>query len=276
VVVGESDGLLAGVPDARRAARAKAGEVVTQAFFQRKIRSVNLGNGIYPTETLAKRLGMPQADLAAAFWKGAGVPADSLRARGQALQKTLGSAKQFTLTAANGTSLTFAGDVAHALVSDGAITPERAAMGSAAASTWLPAGELMIPAVPGTAEGKVVIDRMLWDGKEIKNLTLTYSKGKLTAMTADGDITGLKASYDAAGGGKDQFGYLDIGLNPDTKLPVGTGRTVWTAPGAITLGLGDNRGFGGKNASDFGLATQLGGATLKADGAIVVADGVLK
>jgi leucyl aminopeptidase (aminopeptidase T) len=275
VDVGETEGLLAGVPEARRAARAKAGEPVTQAFFARKARTVSLGNGIYPTATLAKRLGMPQGQLAAAFWKGAGVPADSLRARAEALRAALSGAKQLTLTHANGTSLTFGPDVAHALVSDGAITPQRAAMGSAAASTWLPAGELIIPAVPGTAEGKVVVDKMLWDGKDVTKLTLTYSKGKLTGMTADGDITGLKAAYDAAGGGKDQFAYIDLGLNPDTKLPVGTGRIVWTVPGAVTLGLGDNRGFGGKNASDFGLATQIGGATLKADGKTIIDNGVL-
>ena len=44
----------------------------------------------------------------------------------------------------------------------------------------------------------------------------------------------------------------------------------------MTVGLGDNRGFGGTNASDFGLATQIGGATVKADGKMVVDTGALK
>ena len=105
-------------------------------------------------------------------------------------------------------------------MSDGAITPEKLKQGGAAANTWLPAGELILPAVAGTAEGKVVIDKMLWDGQEVRGLTLTYSKGKLTSMTAASNIEGLKARYDAAGGGKDQFGWIDIGLNPETKLPV--------------------------------------------------------
>ena len=63
-------------------------------------------------------------------------------------------------------------------------------------------------------------------------------------MTATSNIDSLKARYDAAGAGKDQFAFIDIGLNPETKLPVGTGHIVWTAPGAVTVGLGDNRGFG--------------------------------
>ena len=274
--VGEADDILADVPQARRAARAKANEPVTQAFFQRNVRLVNLGNGQYPTATLSRRLGVPQSELASTFWKGAGVPAQTLRANGEAVRTTFAGAKLVTLTHPNGTNLTFSVDAGRAFVSDGAITPEKIKQGGAAVNTWLPAGELILPATAGTAEGKVVIDRMLWDGQEVRGLTLAYSKGRLTSMTAASNIEGLKARYDAAGGGKDQFGYIDIGLNPETKLPVGTGRIVWTAPGAVTIGLGDNRGFGGTNASDFGLATQIAGATVKADGKTVVENGALK
>ena len=54
--VGENEAILAGVPMTRRTARNKAGEPVTNAFFKRNIRSVNLGNGLYPTATLSRRL----------------------------------------------------------------------------------------------------------------------------------------------------------------------------------------------------------------------------
>jgi len=276
VDVGEADDVLLGVPQARRAARAKANEPVNQAFFRRNVRLVNLGNGLYPTEALSRRLGMTQTELASTFWKGASVPAQTLRSNGEAVRTSLAGAKRVTLTHPNGTNLTFGVDAARGFVSDGAITPEKLKKGGAAANTWLPAGELTLPASPGTAEGKVVIDKMLWDGQEVRGLTLVYSKGKLASMTAATAIESLKARYDAAGSGKDQFGYIDIGLNPETKLPLGTGRIVWTAPGAVTVGLGDNRGFGGTNASDFGLATQIGGATVKADGKTIVENGVLK
>jgi len=63
---GESEGLLAGVPEGRIAARAKAFAPVNEAFLKRDVHFVNLGNGLYPTATLAKRLGIPQARLAAA------------------------------------------------------------------------------------------------------------------------------------------------------------------------------------------------------------------
>jgi len=95
-------------------------------------------------------------------------------------------------------------------------------------------------------------------------------------MTAANDMSGLKAAYDAAGGAKDRFGFIDIGLNPETRLPLGTGRIIWTAPGSVTVGFGDNRAFGGSNTSDFGIPAQLGGATVTIDGRPVVVNGRLR
>ena len=105
VDVGEADDILAGVPQARQAACAKAGEPVTQAFFQSGMRFVNLGNGQYPTANLSRRLGVPQSELASAFWKGAGVPAQTLRTKGEAMRATFVDAKSVTLTHPNGTNL---------------------------------------------------------------------------------------------------------------------------------------------------------------------------
>jgi leucyl aminopeptidase (aminopeptidase T) len=273
---GEAEDLLAGVAQARLTARNKAYEPVMQAIYRRGLRFVNLGNGLYPTATTSRRLGVPEKELATTFWKAASVPAETLRARGEALRAAIAKAKTLTITHPNGTNLSFAVDAGGALVSDGAITPEKVKQGGAAVQTWLPAGELMLPAAAGTASGKVVIDKLLFRGKEVRGLTLSYSTGRLTSMTASANGEELKAAYDGAGGGKDQFGYVDIGLNPEARLPVGSGRVVWTVPGSITLGLGDNRGFGGSNASDFGLATQIPGATLTADGTVLIDNGTLK
>lgn len=275
VDVGEAEGLLANVPQARRTARAKAGEPATALFMRRNLRSVNLGNGLYPTATLAKRLGVSQSDLGSAFWQAARVPADTLRARGEALRGIMAKAQKLTLTHPNGTNLTFAVDAGRGFTSDGAITPEKVKLGSAAASTWLPAGELIVPGRAGSADGKLVLDYALWNGKDMRGLTVTFAKGKVTSINAASGGEGLKSAYDLAGGGKDQFGYIDVGVNPSTKAPVGKGRTIWGAPGSVVVGIGDNRGFGGTNASDFSIPVQLGGATLKADTTTIIANGQL-
>jgi leucyl aminopeptidase (aminopeptidase T) len=148
--------------------------------------------------------------------------------------------------------------------------------GGAAVQTWIPAGELILPAAAGSASGTVVVDRLMWRDKEITGLRLSYDAGRLTSMTAAANLEGLKAAYDGAGGARDQFGYVDVGVNPETKLALGRGVVVWTVPGSVTVGLGDNRGFGGTNASEFGLATQIPGATLLADGVTVVENGAFK
>lgn len=274
--VGENEAVLAGVPMARRAARNKAGQPIDDAFFKRHVRSVNLGNGLYPTVGLSRRIGVNQSDLANAFWRAAAVSPASLRARANTLRQSFANNQVVTLTAPNGTNLSFRVDPDRALVSDGALTDERVRQGSAAASTWLPAGELMLPATNGSANGKVVLDRYLWDGRLIRGLTLVFDKGTLTSMTASNDMSGLQAAYDAAGGAKDRFGYIDIGLNPETRIPIGSGRIIWTAPGSVVIGFGDNRGFGGNNTSDFGFAAQLDRATLTVDGKPVVANGRLR
>jgi len=276
VDVGENEGVMDGVPAERIAARSKANMPVMQAMVERNIRSVSLGNGLYPTQTLASRLGVPLGDLSATFWKAVAVPPEALRAKGEAMRATLVAAKKVTLKSANGTNLTFGVDAVKGFVSDGAITPERVKQGNGATATWLPAGELLVPTAIASAEGTIVIDKMAFRGKTIEGLRLAFSKGKLTSMTAKSGLEPLKAQYDAAGAGKDQFSYIDVGLNPEAKLPTNTGRIVWMAPGNVTIGLGDNTGWGGTNVSDFGMAAAVTAPTLTVDGKTLIEKGALK
>lgn len=148
--------------------------------------------------------------------------------------------------------------------------------GSVRDAILLPAGELIMPAVNGSANGKIVLDRLVWDGRLIRGLTLVFERGVLTAMTAQNDMSALEARYESASGAKNRFGFIDIGINEQTRLPTGSGRVVWTAPGSIVFGFGDNRSFGGDNQSDFGFTAQIGGATLTVDGKPVISAGRLR
>lgn len=276
VDVGETEDIMAGVPAARMAARAKAGLPASQAFIQRGIRSVSLGNGLYPTAALAGHLGKPQAEVSEIFWKAVAVAPEVMRTQGEATRSALAAGKEVRLTSANGTNLTFGVDAAKGFVSDGAITPERVKQGKGATQTWFPAGELLVPVALGTAEGKVVVDKLLYQGKIIEGLTLAFSKGKLTSMTAKSGLDVLKALYDASGPGKDQFSYIDVGLNPEVKLATNTGRIVWMVPGGVTIGIGDNTFWGGTNVSEFGLAGAVTAATLRVDGKALIENGTLQ
>jgi leucyl aminopeptidase (aminopeptidase T) len=276
VEVGESENIMAGVPATRIAARAAANQPVVEAFLKRGVRSVNLGNGLYPTAALAGRLGKTQAEITTIFWKAAMVSPETVRAKGEAIRSALAGAKQVTLSSANGTNITFGVMADKGFVSDGAITADKVKQGSAATQTWLPAGELLVPVAPGTAEGKVVVDKLNFQGTTIEGLTLVFSTGALTSMTAKSGLDALKALYDASSGGKEQFSYIDVGLNPEAKLPTNTGRIVWMAPGGMTIGMGDNTGWGGTNVSSFGLAGSVDAATLSVDGKALIENGTLK
>lgn len=274
--VSENEGLLAGVPVARRTARSKAGVPVTHAYHKRRVRSVNLGNGLYPTSSLSRRLAVPQEALATAFWRAASVSPALLRTKGEALQRAFAGDGIVTITAPNGTNISLKVDADLGFVSDGRLTPEKVKKGSAAAATYLPAGELIMPAVNSSASGTIVLDRVVWDGRLIRGLKLVFDKGLLTSMTAANDMSSLQERYDGASGAKNRFGFIDIGINEQTRLPVGSGRVVWTAPGSVVFGFGDNRGFGGANQSDFSFVAQLGGATMTVDGKAVITAGKLK
>ena len=273
---GESEGLLAGVPEGRIAARAKAFAPVNEAFLKRDVHFVNLGNGLYPTATLAKRLGIPQARLAAGFWKAVAVPPERIQAVGERLRATFASGGTAQLTHPNGTSLTFDVSGRTPTISSGALTQTQAAQGGAALLTWLPAGEFQLAAVPGSAEGKIVIDKALWRGKVIRGLTLVYSQGKLTSMTATSGLEPLKAAYDAAGPGKERFGGIDIGLNPAVDFPLATGAIVWPQAGAVTVVIGNDVFAGGDNNSDFQFSAQLAGASITVGGKLAVEKGKLE
>jgi hypothetical protein len=128
--------------------------------------------------------------------------------------------------------------------------------------------------VPGTAEGKVVVDRQPFQGKEIQGLTLTFAAGKLTDMTATSGIEPLKLSYDAAPAGKELFGFVDFGINPAVTAasPIRT----WVADGMVSVGIGENTWAGGTNTAAYAFSAHLPGATVTLDGKPIVENGVIK
>jgi len=272
--IGQAEDLLAGVPPARIAARRKASAPLREAIVHKGARTVNLGNDLYPTAALARRLGVPYADLSRSFWAGVGQSPAALKVAGDRLRGTFSAGSQVTITAPNGTRLSFR--VAHrpAIVSDGSLTSQVAQPGAYHA-TWLPAGEFIVTPAPETTDGKAIFDRVIWRGTEVRQLAVTFVKGRIVGMTAVQGYEAIQASYEAAGTGKDEFGYLDIGLNPNIKLPTTSGHIVWMAAGAVTLGIGHNLYVGGTNNSDFSLVGQIGLASVQVGDTVLVRDGKL-
>ena len=272
-----TEGLLADVDPKRLAARAKAGAPIGEAFRKRNVRSVDVGNGFYPTAWRAARYGMPEDELVKTFWEGVNVDYTSLQARGEQVKATLGAGNELHVTDPNGTDLKVRVQGRPVFVSDGIISEEDAKKGGAAVSVFLPAGEVYVTPVPGTAEGKVVLPKDYFQGKEVRNLTMTFAGGKLTGLSGEGEgFAAMKAQYDASAEGKDLFAVVDLGINPNIKLPAGSAVGNWVPAGTITVGIGNNTWAGGDNNSPFGYFPSLTRATVLLDGKAIIEAGQLK
>ena len=272
----EDSKTLAGVPAERTAARAKAMSPVTQMAFKRGIRTVEVGNNLYPTAERAQRFQMSRDALASMFWDGVNVSPDTLHARGEALRSALAGAKEVRITHPNGTDLTVNVTGRRAFVNDGRIDAADAAPGTGGTSVYLPAGEVYVTPVPGTARGTVVIDNESYQGKEMRGLKLVFANGKVTEMSAESGNIHWKPLFDAASGGKDELAFIDIGINPKVKAAEGARLLTWVAEGMVSIGLGSNIWAGGTNNSPFATSHFLPGCTVTVDGTAIVENGALK
>lgn len=276
--VDSSDALdaFASVPPERVAAVGKAFEPVGALALKEGVRAVNVGNDLYPTSGRARLFGVSREELARSFWEGVNVDYAKLQATAQAGIAAFAGGKAIHITNPNGTDLKARIEGRSVLSSDGVISEEDVKKGGAACQVWLPAGEVFLSVVPGTAEGKVVVERQFFQGKEIAGLTLVYKAGKLASMTARSGLEPLKALYDAAGPGKDSFGAIDIGINPNVRHLPGSRMVSWVPAGMVTLTLGTDSWAGGDNGVSFGLNSYLPGSTLKVDGKTLVEAGALR
>lgn len=277
VVDNLEEGHLADAEPARVAARANAAQPMVEAFLKRGVRQVEVGNGLYPTEWRARRYGMDYADLKKTFWEGVNVDYSSLAARAGEVSKVLAGGNEIHVTDPHGTDLKvrIQGRPVHS--SDGVMSPAKAKKGGAAANVYLPAGEVYVTPVPGTAEGTIVRPIEYFEGQEIKDLRLTFAGGKLTSLTGSGPgFERMKAMYDAAGPGKEMFAVVDFGINPNIKLPADSGTGNWVPAGTVSLGMGNNVWAGGDNRSPYGFFVSLPGSSVTLDGRPIVEKGQLK
>lgn len=277
IVESEPDpAFLVNVPPERIAAHRKAFQPVSQLVLKRSVRFVNLGNGIYPTPATARQFDMTTNELERVFWKGVNVDYLKLQTVTDVIKTRLNRGMALRITHDNGTDLKLRIERRPIYVNDGVISTDDTLLGGFACQALLPAGEVFITPTPGTAEGTVVFDRFFFRGQEIRDLKLTFRRGKLTEMTARSGLEPLKKLYTASGKGKDAFGAVGIGVNPNVKVPIDSRMKASMASGAVTLGFGSNVWLGGENRSDFALYDVLNGATLTIDDGELVDRGTLK
>lgn len=273
----DSNTIAEGIPPARLAAVGKAGQPVGELYLKRNVRQVQIGNNLYPTAYRAKRFGMSQDELAKTFWEAVNSDYSAIQATGEKVKTELSTGKEVHITNSNGTDLKVKIEGRPFFVSDGIISADDVKKGGAAVTVYIPAGEVFVTPVPGTAEGKIVESQTFFNGKDISNLTLTFVAGKMTEMTGTGPgFSDLKAAYDAVAGNKDLFAFVDLGINPNLHIWPTSKVGNWVQSGMVTVGIGNNTWAGGDNNVSYGQISYLPGSTVTVDGKTVVENGVLK
>jgi aminopeptidase len=267
---------LKGVPPDRIAARGKASSAVGNLMQKRGVRGVFLGNGLYPSVTNAEQFDVSRRDLADLLYNGVDVDYAQLQQTGEQIRQQLAGGKEVRITAPNGTDLRVQIAGRPALVSDGIISAEDQRRGGAANTVWLPAGEVYLVPVPGTAEGVLVVDHDFYQGEPIEGMRLEFKGGKLASMSAKSGLESLKKQYDASGAGRDVLGVIDFGINPGLKLPGDKPIHAWSRAGMVTVVVGNNTWAGGTNQVPFGMSPYLPDATVAVDGKVLIQEGKLQ
>jgi leucyl aminopeptidase (aminopeptidase T) len=277
----ENPGYLADVPTERMGARWEANELEDQISRRRGVRNVSLGNEMYPTAARARlyRVTLPQ--LEKMFWEGVNIDYAALQARGAAFRKALEAGKELRITHPNGTDLRIRIEGRPVFVSDGVIDEEDVKRG--AAETFLPAGEVYLVPVKGTAEGTLVDDEMVMDipglhGEQnvIKGFKAAFKEGKIVSLEARSGLDTFKKVYwDVVGPGRDELSLVNLGINPKVKFIPGSRLEVYQAAGMVTVGIGNQQWAGSDNPARFGSRNYLPGSTVTLDGKVLIQSGEL-
>ena len=88
---------------ARRTAKAKAIEIIGDTLRKRNVRRVELSNGMAPSPSRAKTLGLPEAELTSMFWAGLGADYAAVETTTKTMQDKLAKGGELHVAMANGT-----------------------------------------------------------------------------------------------------------------------------------------------------------------------------
>jgi leucyl aminopeptidase (aminopeptidase T) len=139
-------------------------------------------------------------------------------------------------------------------------------------STQLPSGKVEVAPLEESARGTVVYDlpRAL-KGRLIQELRLDFEKGRIKEFRAKKYEEVFREVFDATRGDRDKIAQFTLGLNPKVDLIGYT--TDELSLGTVTIGVGANKGIGGKNDSSFSFSGTVTKPTVEIDGQTIMVDG---
>jgi leucyl aminopeptidase (aminopeptidase T) len=240
-------------------------------FIERKVRNVTLAIGTV-TPQRARAYGFNYSTWKRSTENALKADYEKIAQTGRRLRGILdGSTREVRLASKSGTDLRFRLGGRKAWVDDGVLDEDDLATGTF--DTTLPAGCINIAPDEVSANGTVAFDLPTPQrGKLIRGIKWSFENGKITEFTAAKNGGMVIPIWEKATGDRSKFGWFGIGFNPAGK----TGFLADNiASGIVTVGIGENKLFGGKNVSTFTFQGALKKSTLTVDNQTVVADGKL-
>lgn len=146
--------------------------------------------------------------------------------------------------------------------------------------TNLPAGEIFIAPVEGTAEGKLVVDGAFLEKPVEKPVTVFVREGEAYRFEGGAGAKRVKAALvDASKKTRNKkspynVAELGIGMNDKAKI-IGNVLEDEKVLGSVHIGFGGNSTFGGRVKAEFHLDAIIKNATLEIDGKLILKDGKL-
>lgn len=180
------------------------------------------------------------------------------------IARRLRNAVQLHLSSASGTDLTLSLEGRDWIAEDTGLCSRRGTF------TTLPAGELFIAPVEGTAEGRLVAD-VYFDEPLLEPATATLREGHAVRI-----VGASKAVHAMNLGGREgrTLGRFGFGLNARARA-TGPHEEAEKALGCASLGFGDNLALGGHLSSGVRVECIVSEVSVEVDGKAVVEKGHL-
>jgi leucyl aminopeptidase (aminopeptidase T) len=178
--------------------------------------------------------------------------------------RRLRGAREVHLTSAGGTDMTFGIAGREWITEDTGLCTRKGAF------TTLPAGELFIAVVEGTAEGRLVVD-VYFEEPLQQPVTATFAQGHASR------IVGAKKAIEVMNrGGKEgrALGRFGFGLNPRARVG-GPPLEAEKVLGSAHVGFGDNLVIGGTIHCGVSVEGILSNVAVEVDGTAVIEKGSL-
>ncbi len=246
-------------------------KAVLDKTLQRKIKIGEVLMG-YVTPQRAKIYGFEYDRWARMTHAALDIDHSKIRELGRKIAARLERSSRVHITAKPDTDLQFEITKRPVCVQDGIVDDEDMERGLV--STQLPAGKVEVAPIENSAKGTISFNtgRAL-KGQLVTGLKYVFDKGKMTSFSAKTGEDVFREVFEATSGDKDRIAQFAIGINPKAELIGYT--TDDLVLGTVSVGVGGNRGLGGKNDSDFGFADTLLNPTVEVDNTVIMKNGKL-